>query len=311
MHDVVAEFDDLLLPDKRLNERVRTFVRAAWNSPSPSLPQMFQDAAQLEGAYRLLNNRRVTADALLTPHAQKTVERASQASEVVVVHDTTNIETPYADAEDIGYLNTGEAGYRAHLSLALQVEPGRPARPLGVLGMQTDFRAQAPSYRVKKKRAGGGATAKAPDKAFLRWERGMEASSSALRGCTSVVHVADREADSYPLFCAAIRLGDGCVFRIRNDRRARRLDDADSNMIPDDWSSLAEIASNFQGQFQRTVPLSKRGDKSAPRAKKSHPPREARGAQLHFSAAQVELRRPQYLPAIAYPESISLWLVRV
>lgn len=308
MQDVVAEYDTLILPDKRLVSRVQNFIRLAWSNPSVSLPQMLQDAAQLEGGYRLVNNGRVTLDALLAAHARGTSQRAQQSASVTVVHDTTEVETPYAEAEDVGWLKTGRAGYRAHVSLAMSVEPNRVSRPLGVLSVQADFQTSPPDYGGKKKSKSGWQTARSTEKAFLRWERGIEASSRLLKDCASVMHVADREADSYPLFCKVLELGDGCVFRIRNDRRARRVDDED--MLGDDWSSLSEIASAMQGTFERSVPLSKRGDKAAPATKKRHPPREARGAQLHYSAAEVELRRPHYQPA-ALPDSLHLWLVRV
>lgn len=309
MQDVAAEFESLVLPDKRLVERVRKFIRLAWSSPSESLPQMLQDAAQLEGAYRLLNNDRVSFGALLAPHASNTCARAEQAGDVVVAHDWSTIETPYAAPEDVGYLPTGAAGYHGHFSLALQVEPGRPARPLGVLSVQADFRTEAPKYDGKKKKYKTSTqTARSTDKAFLRWERGIEASALALQGCASVVHVADREADSYPLFCKVLQLGHGCVFRLRNDRRARCVDD-DDNMLDEDWSRLSDILSEMQGQFECTVPLSKRGAKSAPASKKAHPPRESRNAQLHYSATQVELRRPHYQPA-TLPQSLRVWLVR-
>lgn len=312
MESVAAEFDDLLLPDERLSKRVKSFIQRAWSSPSLSLPQMLQDSAQLEGAYRLLNNRRVTLDALVAPHAKRTVERARHVNEVVVVHDPTQVETLFATPEEVGYLNTGKAGYRAHVSLAMSVSPNRPARPLGVVCVQAEFRNKPPQHGKKRKKKSGAATAKSREKVFLRWERGIEASSSSLREATSVIHVADREADSYPLFCKVLQLGDGCVFRIRNDRRARQISDGDDDdVVVDEFSALSEIASDMTGQFERTVPLSKRGDKGAPRSKKTHPPREARGAQLHYSATQVELRRPRYLPAAEYPESLHLWLVRV
>lgn len=309
MQSVVEEFDTLVLPDERLVRRVRQFVQAAWTAPSASLPTMLQDAAQLEGGYRLMNNPRVTLEALQKPHARRTAERAREAGDVVVVHDTTEVETPYADESDVGVLKTGRTGYRAHISLAMGVPLEGTPRPLGVLHIQADFHGKRPQRNGKKKSQSGWSTARSTSKAFLRWERGIEASSAALDGCTSVIHVADREADSYPLFCKAQELGDGCVFRIRNNRRARVVTD-DDDLLGDDWSSLSEIASGLEGVFERSVPLSKRGNKAAPGQLKRHPPRESRCAQLHYSAVQVELRKPHYQPA-TLPERIQLWLVRV
>lgn len=305
MQDVVGEFEELLLPDERLSRRVRSFVEAAWKSPSASFPEMLEDTAQLEGGYRLLSNPRVRFDALQEPHVARTVERASQAEEVLVVHDTTEIETPYAPAPEVGVLLTGRTGYRAHVSLAVGVQPDGPPRPFGVLSVQTDFR-RAPAVPRERKARSGWATARSKDKAFLRWERGIEASAEALQGCSQVIHVADREADSYPLFCKVRQLGHGCVVRLRNDRRARMQDDE----VEEDWSSLGEIASAMEGSFERTVPLSTRGDKGPPARLKTHPPREARGASLRYCATEVEIKKPHYQPAVL-PASLQLWFVRV
>ena len=73
---------------------------------------MLEDVAALEGAYRLLNNDRVAPEALRAGHRLRTVERAQKTAEVVVVHDTSEIQTPYAEASEVGYLQTGKSGYR-------------------------------------------------------------------------------------------------------------------------------------------------------------------------------------------------------
>lgn len=307
MQDVVAEFDTVVVPDKRLAQRMRSFVECAWRDPSASLPDMLQSAAQLEGAYRLMNNQRVTSQMVHKAHQCRTVERAREVGCVAVVHDTSDIETPYADPSDVGYLPTGRPGYRAHFSLALSVEPNRPARPLGVLSVQADFQSKRPQPQgTKKKRPKRQALVHSQDKAYLRWERGVQASAQALEGCASVVHIGDREADSYALFWTVVQLGHDFVFRIRNDRRAR-VDEDDA--VQDEWSLLSEIASEMQGAFECMVPLSKRGDKGIVARAKTHPPREARCARLQYSAVPVELRRPHYLPA-ALPETLSLTMVR-
>lgn len=313
--NVVDEFAGLILPDKRLVDRVLKFVAAAAKGPSESLPDMLEDVAGLEGAYRLLSNPRVSAKALHQPHKACTIERAQETSSVVVVHDTSDVQTPWADASKVGYLNTGKAGYRAHVSLALGIDSNRPVRPLGVLGLETVFRPK-PSKTKAKKRHSGAETARWKEKEFARWERGVEASAQALADCPSVIHVMDREADSYGLFSQIQRLEQGFVIRLRTDRRARRADDdagvsqADDTDNGDlDWSTLGKLATEMKGVCIREVPLSKRGAKRAPASLETHPPRESRNALLHFSAMNVELRKPHYVANA--PASLTLGFVRV
>ena len=303
--DVLDEFAGLILPDKRLVDRVLKFVAAAVKGPSESLPDMFEDVAGLEGAYRLLGNDRVSARALHQPHKARTIERTRAASSVVVSHDTSDVQTPWADPSKVGYLNTGKAGYRAHVSLALSIDSNRSVRPLGVLNVETVFRPK-PS-KTAKKRASGAEMAHWKDKESARWERGIEASAQALADCPSVIHVMDREADSYGLFSQIQRLEQGFVIRLRTDRRARRADDADEEDL--DWSTLGKLATEMTGVCVRDVPLSKRGAKRAPASLETHPPRESRNALLHFSAMKVELRKPHYVANA--PESLTLEFVRV
>lgn len=309
MQDVLGEFDELVLPDERLSKRVRSFVEAAWKTPSASLPKMLEDVAALEGAYRLLNNERVAPEALRSSHRLNTRRRVQQAAEVVIVHDTSEIQTPYADAAEVGYLQTGRAGYRAHISLAQTVEAGRAVRPLGVLSLQASFRTKPPTQGRTKRRPSGAETARWKGKESERWWNGVEACADALEDCScSVVHVMDREADSYPLFSQIMGLGHGFVVRLRCDRRARLADgDADDEQ----WSSLAALAIEMQGSFTRDVALSKRGAKGAPGKLRQHPPRDARSAVLHFGFVAVEISRPRYLPSADFPPSLSLSLVRV
>ena len=185
--------------------------------PFFELSKMLEDVAGLEGGYRLLNNQRVTFEALQRSHRQRTAERAKEIGTVVVVHDTTEVQTPDADACEVGHLNSGRTGYLAHLSLAQCVEPNRPVRPLGVLNVETIHRKER-GRRVAKG-SSGAETARLNDRESLRWERGVVASAQALQEC-SVVHVMDREADSYTLFCLVEQLEQGFVIRLRNDRRA-------------------------------------------------------------------------------------------
>lgn len=292
----------MILPDQRLVDRLLRFVTAVWKCPSESFPDMLEDNAGLEAGYRLLSNKRVSFEAVRAPHQQRTLQRAKDASSLVVVHDTSDVQTPWAEASEVGYLNTGAAGYRLHVSLALSLESDRPVRPLGVLCAQPVFR-QEPSKSTKKKYSGV-ETARWKDRESLRWGRGVQESGQALAQCPSVVHVMDREADSYLLFSQIQQLGQGFVVRLRTDRRAKRADEDD-----EEWSSLGKLATEMKGICSREVPLSKRGAKRAPASLKTHPPRESRAALLHFSAMQVEIAKPHYVADA--PKTLSLGFVRV
>jgi hypothetical protein len=303
MRDVVEEFSGVLLPDARHVARLEKFVASAWKAPGKSFPKMLEDVAGLKGAYRLLNKPQVSFEGLFQPHRTRTAQRACDAGSVVVCHDTTAVKTPYVDSEEGGYLSTGQRGYLAHVSLAQRVEADRPTRPLGVLSVKTVFRKKPRKTASKRS---GAQTSRVKDRESLRWQQGIAASAQALEGCESVVHVMDREADSYVIFAQIQQLQHGFVVRLRSDRRAKLVDDEE-----EEWAGLGKIAIDIQGAFQRDVPLSKRGAKRAPASLKTHPPRNSRCAALQFGVAQVEIARPRWALEVAVPSTLQLSLVRV
>ena len=137
-------------------------------APSAPLPVAMGTSAELEGAYRIINNPHVTFDALLAAHAEATRVRAETAGKVLVIHDTTPCSFPQLDPREIGYLTTGKAGFPLHLSLVLDAESWR--RPLGVIHAEALFRAKRSAKKSK-----GGKAAKNASREFERWWRGMEA----------------------------------------------------------------------------------------------------------------------------------------
>ncbi|MCK6546012.1 transposase [Myxococcota bacterium] len=56
---VSSEFEGLDLGDKRLNVRGASMAEAITREPALSLPKIFGDGAELEGAYRFLGNEAV------------------------------------------------------------------------------------------------------------------------------------------------------------------------------------------------------------------------------------------------------------
>src|SRR4051812_12898346 len=103
------EFAGVRLGDVRLDRRLRELAKMVSARPGASLPKATGSEAGLEGAYRLLNNPRVSPEAILEPHLAATAERAGRCAAYVVAHDTTEFgfSTP---REGLGRINDGEMG---------------------------------------------------------------------------------------------------------------------------------------------------------------------------------------------------------
>lgn len=300
---VAKEFRDAELGDERRSKRLAGLVGKLAKKPAASLPAALGSDAEIQGAYRLMNNEAVAFESILAPHIKATAERAARVRNVLVLHDTTDCSFPTLDPREIGYLNTGKAGFPLHLSVAVDADTWR--RPLGVLNAEPLFRAKRSRTKAKMRKPSGAQTATRTDREFGRWWRGMAASMAALSGCESVIHIADRESDSYELMANNIEAKQRFVFRVRVDRRGR-LGHDDEGV----WSTVHKIAAGCAGVLERQVPLSRRKATGMPAADKAHPPRKMRLANLRFAATRVTIPRPEYLHD-PVPRELTLNLVHV
>jgi hypothetical protein len=100
---------------------------------------------------------------------------------------------------------------------------------------------------------------------------------------TSIIHVADRESDSYVLMATCLRQGHRFIFRARNNRNALE----DGVAIP-----IRDLIADAPVSLEREVPLSRRLDSSLPQRRRTHPARESRVARLCFSATKATFKRP-------------------
>jgi Transposase DNA-binding/Transposase DDE domain len=291
------------LGDRRRTRRLARTAAAIARRPNAPLPAALKTDAAVQGAYRLVNNRRVDFKKLMALQGEITRLRAEEeCDDVLVLHDTTDCAFPHLDPAEIGYLNTGKAGFRLHT--ALVVDAARWRRPIGVVAAEVISRKQ-PRRTASKRKQSGWDTVGAKDKEFDRWQRVLTAAEERLEAVDNVIHVADRESDSYELMSAAVAMSARFVFRVRVDRRGRDAKESDGP-----WSTVKAIANRLEGRFEREVPLSARKAKSTPASNAAHPRRHARVARLQFSATRVEVPRPAYLGA-AFPETLALNLVHV
>jgi hypothetical protein len=260
--------------------------------------------ADVEGAYRLMNNGRVQASQLNDAHARTTGQRARAVGKVFAIHDTTSCEFKHADPEVVGYLNTGKPGFMAHYALVVAGDGSK--RPLGVANVEVIARSKPPARRKAKgsraRKKSGAETVRKKDRESARWHRGFAHAEEALKG-SEVIHVADREGDSYELMARAIAQGQQFVIRARVLERQVEADDGSTQ-------SLERAVEMGRTMLVRPVELSTRKAASAPRQAAAHPARKAREARLEVSATRVTLHRPRYQDP-TLPPSIEVNVVRV
>ena len=86
---VVDEIAGADFGDSRLSFRARQVAARLGRSAGLSFPTALATEAELEGFYRFLGNDKVTAKAILKPHAEATAARAAERRTVLAIHDTT------------------------------------------------------------------------------------------------------------------------------------------------------------------------------------------------------------------------------
>ena len=300
--NIEDEFKGIHLPNARLNERIAGIARRACAMPGASFPEMMECSCELEGLYRFLDNPRVQHEDILEAHVQRTVQRAAEAGEVLVLHDTTTYKFSHADKAEVGTLQTGKPGFLGHHSLVLD---GRDlGRPLGTVHLETIHRPKR--SKRKGRNLSGSELAKDTERESLRWHRGFSRAAQRLQGHADVIHVADREADSYALLAEQIVRERRFVVRVRHDRQAQEAGLTDDET----WSKLKKLVSSHEAVLQREVPLSRRKKQSAPRGAKLNPARKGRLARLNFACTRLQLKAPLYVDS-ALPGRIEVNVVRV
>jgi hypothetical protein len=291
--DIEAEYAEAPLGDARLSARLPKLAGKLSAKPDAGFPKALT-ASELEAFYRFIGNDAVSPEAILAPHLAATIRRCIDAKLALVAHDTT--EFGYSTArEGMGRVTDEGTGFFAHFSLAVAADGLRD--PLGVLNLRTHTRTGKP------KRKSGRHTEMRPvdERESFRWQQGVDAAEDAVAGAVPIVHLMDREADSFSLFAHMVARGARFVIRIRANRKL------------DETEKLFEHMGEMKEVISREVPITARSKQSSGGSRKVHPLREARVATLQFAAGEIRLPVPNPKPRteVPLPSELTLRVVHV
>lgn len=274
---VTKVFSQAELGDPR---RVRRAVSLAQNlakSPQKTLPKVWATEAELEAGYQFLRNPRTGFTQLMEAVQSATRKQALKERRVLVLHDTTDVVCPSAECDEVGYLPTGKAGFFVHHAFCVSADGEN--RPLGMLWSQAWGRSERSTGRGRK--ASGSTLAKLEERESDRWLESVSEAHLWAQGCAEVVHVMDREADSFRLFAHMLDLGADFVVRLRNDRALEE-------------GRLSECLVDAPVKLTSIVEISPRQQRTMPRY--SHRGRPAREAKLTVRRQSLEFLPMKYMP---------------
>jgi len=279
--------------DKRLDQRFRIVLDSMSQKPSLKFPAGCNGRAEMEAAYRFLDNDKVGKDEILFPHRAATLERIRAEKVVLVPQDTTELDMtrPREIMAGAGPLNDeSRVGFHDHVLLALTPE----GVPLGVVATEIwardfdEFDKDAEQKRTERR------AKSIEDKESRRWLDGYREASRVAQEApdTLVVCLSDSEGDIYECLIEGQKETD--------DRKAEWIIRAcqDRGLIVDKGAAAAECPTRLRAQVASTPILShltvevrERVPKSKDDRKRKQA-RDARTAELTVQAARVTLRAP-------------------
>ena len=192
---VDEELATLDVGDSRRTARAQHMVMAMVEHPEGSVPQVFKTQAEIRAAYRFLSCEAVTPEALGAALREACVARVAQHSVVLAIQDTTTFNyTHHPATAGRGPLAEPHVlGFLAHSVLAVSAQ----GVPLGVLHQKQWARdpETPPTRNTRHQRPFA-------DKESFRWVESLQVVHEHIPAGTTVINIADREADIYEVFAA-------------------------------------------------------------------------------------------------------------
>jgi hypothetical protein len=183
--------------DRRINKRANKMVNTMATRCEKSLSQVFNNEADLKGAYRFFDNDLVAPHKILGPHATETIARCKRENLVAVIQDSSDLDFDYLkDIEGFESLhNNVEKGFRIHPLLVVNDY----GTPLGVLDALNYTRPPKPKSSKNRN------SLPIEEKESYRWLVGFREACKLKEQLSNVtvVSIADREGDIYECIAEA------------------------------------------------------------------------------------------------------------
>ncbi len=181
----------------------KAFAEGGGGQAGGAITSVIRDRHQATAAYRLLDNDRVTHEAVIASHCAQVLEATASPGDYLLIEDTTSIAYPgLKEAQGLGPI--GEVytrGLWAHQTLAVKVDWERGQQTLlGLLGQRVWARPPVDKRTHDiHSRESNHARPLRDDRESQRWMTALDDAGGTLNG-TTWTYVADLESDIYELF---------------------------------------------------------------------------------------------------------------
>lgn len=236
---VIRELIQADFGDMRLSDRLIDLVELLAEHPEAALPQACGRAGA-KAAYRFFDNPSVSPEAILAPHAARTVQRAKEHAVVLAPQDTTTFSFNHHPAtKGLGYVGSDRDSWGLLMhSLMLLGEEGTP---LGILHQEMWSRDGSQYGKSEHARQ-----RPIEEKESRCWLKGLEAVEGAGLQNQQVVVIGDQGADIFELFAQPRPAHVHLLVRV--SRRMRRVDH------PEKYLEIALKNTPARGQVTIAIP---------------------------------------------------------
>jgi hypothetical protein len=278
------QFGKCDLKDKRRTDRLVRLAEGILRHPAGSLPEQTTNMADLKAAYRLFDCPDVTFERIAGPHWEQT--RRQAPGRYLLLDDTTEVE--FGIRREISGLgptgNGGGRGFLLHSSLMVAAEG---EEIFGLAGQKIWYRKPAPKKENTAQRL-------ARKRESELWGQVIDRIGRPPAG-TQWVHVMDRGADNFEVYCHCREQGTDWVVRVTQlDRRI--LAPQQKKMPLSDYLGTLALAGTYE--------LSLR----------ARPKQPARTAKLEVRFGPLWMPPPQHKSRYVKklnPSPIPMWVVHV
>lgn len=210
-------FGGARLGDARRADRLVRMASSLVDAAGASPARASANPADAEGAYRLLRNEAVDADAITEAGCLATARAmASKSGTLLAIEDTTTLSYRHGVAEELGDLggrkNSKRRGFFVHSTLVVDAQTGETAGLLDQRYWMRESNKRGQRHERKKRPY--------EKKESFKWQATAERLGATVDRATMqrLVSVCDREADIYQYLHYKVGHGERFVVRAARDR---------------------------------------------------------------------------------------------
>lgn len=278
-------FSHCELGDERRTKRCRLVAQRMAEHPAGSFPEMFESWSDLKAAYDLFDMPTVTLESVTAQHRKQVCDRSP--GRYLVLSDTTDVDFGY-HRDIVGTAPTGNGwgnGFLLHSALLVEV---KSEVLIGLAGQTVHYRRPLPKKENTTQRL------KRPRESDV-WGRVVDQVGPPPRAGVQFVHVMDRGADIFEVYCHLLEQRSDWVVRVTQKQRKILTPAGETRSLQTYLATLSE-AGSYKLQL---------------RSRDGHP---ARSAKLKVSYGP--LRMPPSVHQSPYVkqrnlDSIPMWVVHV